>query len=252
MDDNNAYYTDNGNNVGCDSLNNIPYHSNIDINNKYFSHNPELMVYLSQMFMDEATMKKQPFFLYSAEDSLFKNNIINTNIPKNYGMSSRTNIWNKALSLGFTTNNRINSAASDIWIDDSLNALINYMENIGNDAKGTLYEYGSSIIQFVRFPLIFELSGIHNEYKLDVITNDDNNHNNDCCTEWKYIESDANEQYNAINNKSLGSIINYIENKLIEICKAIIITFTVSPTVVNHDDDNNNNTLSDRLIFIIL
>ena len=176
--------------VGFDFVD-AAYHSNIDAN-PYFSHNPEWMVHESQKFINTAITNKQPFFLYFAatlthdpdiETALFnhsaawtpKGELFGNDIPSpaNTGMKDRKSIWAKASNGTYKTASRIATAAADIWIDDALGALTNYLENQGilddtmiivmNDhgmgAKGLLYEQGLRIIQSIRYPQLFGKPG---------------------------------------------------------------------------------------------
>eukprot|EP00486_Rosalina_sp_Unknown_P016138 CAMPEP_0201594902 /NCGR_PEP_ID=MMETSP0190_2-20130828/192075_1 /ASSEMBLY_ACC=CAM_ASM_000263 /TAXON_ID=37353 /ORGANISM="Rosalina sp." /LENGTH=1261 /DNA_ID=CAMNT_0048054691 /DNA_START=127 /DNA_END=3908 /DNA_ORIENTATION=- len=167
------------------------YHSNIDTN-PHFSHNPEWMVHESQRFINESINRDQPFFLYFAatlthdpdvETALFnhsaawtpKGELFGDDIPTlaNTGMSSRQSIWDKANNSTLKTASRIATAAADIWIDDALGALTNYLEDqnilddtliiVMNDhgmgAKGLLYEQGLRVIQTIRYPTLFGKPG---------------------------------------------------------------------------------------------
>eukprot|EP01084_Bolivina_argentea_P145785 255443_1 len=166
------------------------YHGNI-IPNPYYSHNPEWMVERAQHFIYESIHTyKKPFFMYFSPtlthdpdiyDALFNYSITSTpkghltgsNIPNNTGMDTRDNIWNKALNTGYNTWTRLKIAAGTIWIDESLGAIIKYLKHNkiynntfivyvsdhGTGAKGMIYEQGTRIIQYIRYPPLFGTSG---------------------------------------------------------------------------------------------
>eukprot|EP01084_Bolivina_argentea_P097460 175193_1 len=153
------------------------------------SHNPEWMVQQAEQFIDNAVdIEQKPFFLYFAF-TLSHNDAASiattlTNLsaavtpkgvidprpkPSSIGMKTRRKILEEADAWGPRTRNSWNTAAGAIWIDDAVGALLNYLKSKGeynntfivlmNDhgqgTKGTLFEQGTRIIQFVRYPKLF-------------------------------------------------------------------------------------------------
>eukprot|EP01084_Bolivina_argentea_P059822 109280_1 len=144
------------------------------------------MVHESIKFMNESIYdKQQPFYLYfsstlthgpSATTALQnwtyysspKGNLTGDDIPLNTGMTNRLKLWNNTLDLltGSESNNDVDNIAGMVWLDDTVGALIKYLKDnniydntfitIMNDhgmrAKGTLFDKGSRIIQFIRYP----------------------------------------------------------------------------------------------------
>eukprot|EP01084_Bolivina_argentea_P145784 255441_1 len=171
------------------------YFSNIK-SNPYFSHNPEWIVDRAQYFINQSiNILNKPFFLYFAHtlshspdmqkallnytyNDTPKGTLIGHDIPSNTGMLSRDNIWNKTLSYGHTKSFLNNIIAGTIWVDDSIGAMIQYLKNnniynntfiiVTNDhgqgAKGTLYEHGSRIFQYIRFPPLFQHYYLPNDF----------------------------------------------------------------------------------------
>eukprot|EP01084_Bolivina_argentea_P067819 123444_1 len=102
-------------------------------------------------------------------------------IPNDTGMATRDEIWQMTLdTLGISNTNTatidsslINMIAATIWIDNAIGAMINYLKkhklydntfivlanDHGYDAKGTLYEHGSRIFQYIRYPPLFGTAG---------------------------------------------------------------------------------------------
>jgi len=161
------------------------YHENID-DAATFGHNPEWITKVGQQFIDESLAAEKPFFLYMAHTlthdptayaSMFNFSMYET--PKSHslsginlsdtGMHTREYLWQKAVDIGYTAKNRLNFAAMDTWVDDAFGAMIDYLKqkdlydntfivvlnDHGMGAKGTLYEQGVRVWQFVRFPQLF-------------------------------------------------------------------------------------------------
>ena len=155
-----------------------------------YSHNPEWMVSKSQELINNAVQNNQPFFLYFAStlthdppsiaalqnDNGYlytpKGELTGDEIPTTTGMRTRSQILNEAASAGYSYPKN-EWLASYLWMDESFGALIDYLEinNLYNDtfiiftndhgmaAKGMVYEQGSRIIQFVRYPPLFGTEG---------------------------------------------------------------------------------------------
>ena len=102
-------------------------------------------------------------------------------LPTDSGMLSRSQIWTLANSHGESNPSRISTFAANYWVDDEFGALINYlkeedmydntfivlMSDHGMGAKGLLYDQGSKIVHFVRYPPLFGDNGpyiIPNDY----------------------------------------------------------------------------------------
>jgi len=165
------------------------YYSNIGENN-HFGHNPEWMVSQSQKFIQQAQARNKPFFLYfastlahSPSSEISLNHFTRKNSPKgelkgvdnpdDTLMQPRGAIWEKATDLAGSDSNKKEFYAQAIWTDDQFGALINYLkaENIydktlivlmndhGMGAKGVLYQQGSRIINYVRYPPLFGDNG---------------------------------------------------------------------------------------------
>ena len=165
------------------------YHSNIG-SNDFFGHNPEWMVHESQRFINESIKRDDPFFLYFSPTlthtpdffkSLFnyslsatpKGNLTGDDIPINTGMMSRKQVWKTALNCSYKAFSKIEEAAGIIWLDSAIGAVIDFVEDSGlldetfivitNDhgmgAKGTLYETGNRIFQYIRYPKLFGTDG---------------------------------------------------------------------------------------------
>jgi len=163
------------------------FYTNIPTND-YFNHNPEWMVSSAQRFIDEAVADDKPFFLYFAStlthsagdvftalDS-FKNTetpkgtLTGADVPDDTAMATRAAIWHRARIAGtdqqFPVKKKL---ARYFWMDEQFGALIAYLQDVGvyddtmvilqsdhgMGAKGTMYEMGSRILNFVRYPPLF-------------------------------------------------------------------------------------------------
>ena len=164
------------------------YYSNIG-ENDYFGHNPEWLVSQSQKFIRQAQNKNKPFFLYfastlahspSSETSLTQftradspKGKLTTDKPDDTTMSPRAAILAKAQQLAGSDSNKLEFMAQALWTDEQFGALINYLKekdiydetmvvlinDHGMGAKGILYQQGSRIINYVRYPPLFGDNG---------------------------------------------------------------------------------------------
>eukprot|EP00484_Ammonia_sp_Unknown_P013894 CAMPEP_0197072120 /NCGR_PEP_ID=MMETSP1384-20130603/209934_1 /TAXON_ID=29189 /ORGANISM="Ammonia sp." /LENGTH=1656 /DNA_ID=CAMNT_0042510935 /DNA_START=66 /DNA_END=5037 /DNA_ORIENTATION=- len=91
------------------------------------------------------------------------------------GMKSRAEIMAQVNidCVGFTSDSKVTECAADIWIDDALGAMVNFLDSMhvldntfivvmndhGMTAKGMLYDHGTRIMQYVRFPPLFGKTG---------------------------------------------------------------------------------------------
>ena len=123
------------------------YYGNI-VTNAHFSHNPEWMVSEAQKMINTAVnVESKPFFLYfsftlahspSAYDSLQfwtslqspKGELLGDEIPSDTRMKSRQTILNEADALRMSSFNT-GIAASTMWVDDAIGAMVNYLKSIG-------------------------------------------------------------------------------------------------------------------------
>ena len=165
------------------------YYANI-LDNAHFSHNPEWMVHVAQNFIDQSIhIEIKPFFLYFSFTLTHSPNMLNAlcnftyfdtpkgiltgnDIPNNTGMSNRSYIYQQTLEYGGTNHQRNEIIAGTLWVDDAIGAMIKYLKNnnlydntfiiVTNDhgqgARGLLYEQGSRIIQFIRYPKLFNIT----------------------------------------------------------------------------------------------
>jgi len=160
---------------------NIATHDDMD-----FSHNPEWMVSRAQAFIDEAVdVERKPFFLYFAstlthsagdvhealtteewEKGSPKGTLSDSEVATT--MLTRKEIWNwaKLKEGSFPLKTKY---ARYYWLDQQFGALIEFLRNKGiydetmvilqsdhgMGAKGTLYDHGSRILNFVRYPPLF-------------------------------------------------------------------------------------------------
>merc|ERR1719361_248824 len=132
--------------------------------------------------------ESKPFFIYfpltlthdpSPLDAL--ENFSNLDTPKgiltgnerpfNTGMKARSTLFSEIEALGVTSEYQRDLFAGLKWMDDAIGALLDYLKDpsidqydntmivITNDhgqgAKNTLYEQGSRIMQFVRYPPLY-------------------------------------------------------------------------------------------------
>lgn len=117
-----------------------------------------------------------------------KGTLAGDEVPNDTTMRSRAEIWNLAEVAGCEQESPVCEAysvkcsistvmleyARYYWLDEQFGALIDYLENKGiydetlvilqsdhgTAAKGTLYEQGSRILNFVRYPPLFGVHGI--------------------------------------------------------------------------------------------
>eukprot|EP01084_Bolivina_argentea_P033175 61396_1 len=158
------------------------YDGNIDATANY-GHNPEWMVHKTKEAISNAQTADNPFFIYFAATlthspdvytSLSNSNGINktpagsvSNL--NHGMTSRSTLKD---IVDNASGGAPDKAAGYIWIDEQLKAIISHLRDIGeldytffiftNDhgmgAKASLYEQGTRVLQFVRYPPKFGTS----------------------------------------------------------------------------------------------
>ena len=90
-------------------------------------------------------------------------------MPDDTSMSSRSDIWAKAESQGLRASAQTSAFAAYDWADEHFGALIQYLKDEelydstlvilqndhGVDGKGLLYEAGSRIFNFARYPPLF-------------------------------------------------------------------------------------------------
>jgi len=165
------------------------YYSNV-VNGGDFSHNPEWMVSRAQKFIDDAVDEEdKPFFLYFASTLTHdsgdvytalneysytdspKGELSGDEVPDDTTMDSREEIWMMAelSGNGQESLETQKEYAMHYWVDEQFGALINYLKHKGiydetliilqsdhgMPAKGTLYEHGSRIWNFMRYPPLF-------------------------------------------------------------------------------------------------
>merc|ERR1719300_905414 len=163
------------------------YYGNVK-SNQYFSHNPEWIVDEAQKFVDEARSRDDPFFLYFASTlvhspdvgpALTKFGCEDTPMGKLAGayenpedkttMWSRSEVWDYANEQADELGLDVLRFATTFWCDMQFGALIDALKMKGvyddtlvilqNDhgqvAKGLLYEQGTRIINFQRYPPLF-------------------------------------------------------------------------------------------------
>merc|ERR1719385_706710 len=166
------------------------YYSNV-VSGGDFSHNPEWLVSRAQHFIDSALEEEEdtkPFFLYFAStlthDSgdVFtalhdysytdspKGTLSGDEVPDDTTMNSREEIWEMARESGQGESFEVKKEyAMHFWVDEQFGALVNYLKekgiydetliilqsDHGVPAKGTLYEHGSRIWNFMRYPPLF-------------------------------------------------------------------------------------------------
>jgi len=163
------------------------FYGNVKTNN-YFSHNPEWMVDEAQQFVDEALQRNDPFFLYFASTlvhspdvgpALTKYGCEDTPAGKLAGaydnpedkttMWSRQEVWDYSVEQARALGLDQLRFATTFWCDMQFGALIDALKMKGvyddtlvilqNDhgqiAKGLLYEQGTRIMNFQRYPPLF-------------------------------------------------------------------------------------------------
>eukprot|EP01084_Bolivina_argentea_P270216 459417_1 len=182
------------------------YEGNIGINSP-IGHNPEWKVQQAQNFIDIAVAEEKPFFMYfaftlthSGAPSLAhtlttlsaaqttNGTLTDADIPNptDIGMNTRAEIYDMAISqcdIYSQSSSDWEKCAGTIWIDNAFGALINhlksnnqydntvivYMHDHGQPAKDTLFEQGTRIAQFIRYPALFSQPHVVSE---NLITNE--------------------------------------------------------------------------------
>jgi len=163
------------------------FHGNINKNN-FFSHNPEWMVERSQAFIEEARVLGKPFFLYFAATLVHTPEVMQAlqkydcaDTPKGTlsgyeTPNERTTMWPRTELLQWVDDLNVDSSetyAKIMWTDQMLEALTDYLKineiyddtfiaitnDHGMDAKGLLYQKGTRIFNFVRYPALFGKDG---------------------------------------------------------------------------------------------
>ncbi len=152
-----------------------------------YSHNPEWMISRSQRFMEEAERQNKPFYLYLATTLMHvpgtrqtlkewtlrnssKGLLSGDEVPDDTTMRAREEIRQAAIEMsGGAISKNTEEYAQYLWLDDQFGALIDYLKSNdlydntaiffvndhGRPTKGMLYEQGSRIVQFVRYPPLF-------------------------------------------------------------------------------------------------
>ena len=154
-----------------------------------YSHNPEWIVDQAKKAMTEGQNSGKPFFLYVALTITHEPNVLDAmrdhnytespkgtltgdDIPSTSGMRNRSEILKNITDMRIRQNSEEEAAAGLIWSDEAIGALLTYLKESGQyddtfvviqsdhgPAKGLLYEQGSRIPQFVRFPPLFNKKG---------------------------------------------------------------------------------------------
>jgi len=160
--------------------------------NSYFSHNPEWMVDEAQKFFDLAAMDSKPFFLYfastlvhspDAKAALTKFGCEDTPKGKLAGayenpeekttMWTRDEVWDYANERAEEEGKDALLYATYLWMDQQFGSLMDALKqrgiyddtlvvlqsDHGQVAKGVLYEQGSRIMNFQRYPPKFGKDG---------------------------------------------------------------------------------------------
>merc|ERR1740131_741460 len=165
------------------------YEANI-MDDANYGHNPEWMVSQSQKFIDDALAQGKPFFLYFAatlvhsssvdegeydEQDSPKGRLEGDDIPNDTSMMTRDEVWAATQEWAESSgaSGGLQDAALLIWMDDMFGALVQFLQEKGiyddtfivlqNDhgqvAKGMLYQQGSRIMTYVRYPPKFGTQG---------------------------------------------------------------------------------------------
>ena len=137
----------------------------------------------SQKFVREAQANDQPFFLYFASTLTHapdvqlalndfsyldspKGTLTGEDVPDDTSMMSREDIWALAVAQDKPRESQTVEWATYHWVDASFGALVDFLSaeglydntlvvlqnDHGQEAKGMIYEQGSRIMNFVRFP----------------------------------------------------------------------------------------------------
>lgn len=162
------------------------YHENMNLqwtNNQEFTHNMEHLTIRAMDFMDSALDNGEDFFLYFNPTAPHESGNVFEALTKHSCLDTVEGRLTKEPSIpGMTENigceayrktilNRANGDASNevlgaIWVDDSVGALLLYLESKGildstmivfqmdhgKEGKGSMYEPGTRIAQFVHYP----------------------------------------------------------------------------------------------------
>jgi len=162
--------------------------------NEFFSHNPEWMVDEARKMMVEALDGDQPFFLYFASTLVHTPDVVlalteftSRQTPMGqleYNPGDRISMWPRSrfYEYALAAAAAANADGADLdeelyisylWMDHQFGALMNAVEGLGvyddtlvilqNDhgqiAKGLLYEQGTRILNFQRYPDLFGVEG---------------------------------------------------------------------------------------------
>jgi len=163
------------------------------VNNEEFSHNPEWMISQAQKAIEESIEEEKPFYMYLAttlthapdmydatHDFTYldspKGQLQGEDVPDDTTMAERIDLWNIAVSINVINSRSVQKTKNYVkywWVDDQFGALVNFLKKKGiydntmvvfiNDhgmeAKGTVFEQGSRIMQYVRYPPLFGTDG---------------------------------------------------------------------------------------------
>jgi len=166
------------------------YNGNIEESVTQYSHNPEWMLSKTQRFIANATATQRPFLLYlsttlthnpditiALRDFTYlsspRGTLTGDEVPDDTLMSDRASILAKTLELEPVNPIKQKQVAGILWTDDMMGALFTFMRNAGvydntlivlqNDhnfvSKGLLYQLGSRILHWVRYPPLFGDNG---------------------------------------------------------------------------------------------
>jgi len=166
-----------------------------NIGSDAYSHNPEWMISRAQNFIEEAQRQDEPFYLYLATTLTHSPDTLETirdftiynsskgvlsedEVPKDTYMATRDEVRDMALAqTGGAMSKFTEYHAEYIWLDEQFGALCEYLRNQpdplepgktlydttmiffindhGMPGKGMVYEQGSRILHFVRYPPLF-------------------------------------------------------------------------------------------------
>ena len=164
------------------------YHANIAKEQTFFSHNPEWMVERSQDFIAEAGTLNKPWFLYfsatlahSPPVTVALQDYDCSDTPKGKlnayetpddrtTMWPRLEIWDTVMAMEELGDTRLDQDVYLVmWVDQMFGALVDYLKltgaydntyivlsgDHGVEAKELLYQPGTRIFTFVRYPPLF-------------------------------------------------------------------------------------------------
>lgn len=163
------------------------------VNNEEFSHNPEWMISQAQKAIEASLKEEKPFYLYLAttlthapdmelatqEFTYYdspKGQLTGEDVPDDTTMLERIDLWEIAKSINVINSRSVQKTKNYVkywWVDDQFGALVNFLKHKeiydntmvvfindhGMEAKGTVFEQGSRIMQFVRYPPMFGTDG---------------------------------------------------------------------------------------------